>query len=294
MTLRCEADVVAPLLELLVDVRADRAVIAEHVVVRERVAEEVRAVDAAARSPRPRRGWHIIGRTTRTRGFTAKPAGRSGSDAMIARYSATHSAASSGSTNAKLSAPHALLRPRGGSSRGASTRPRAAGAAFCSGLGTTLRCGIETKRPSMPGERLLDEHPRDGVERLVPLRALRRPVDAEALELGAARGLAGAELDAAVGDEVERRDGLGDARGVLVAGRQREGSRGRAGCARCAATPRRGRRPSGRVRVLLEEVVLDLPDRVEAHAVGDLDLLERVASSRCSASPPQGRGSWCS
>ena len=31
------------------------------------------------------------------------------------------------------------------------------------------------------------------------------------------------------------------------------------------------------VRVLLEEVVLDLPDVVEAEPVGELDLLERVA-----------------
>ena len=30
------------------------------------------------------------------------------------------------------------------------------------------------------------------------------------------------------------------------------------------------------MRVLLEEVVLDLPDGVEAHAVGELDLLEGV------------------
>ena len=42
-----EADRLAAALELLVDVRAPRAVVAEHVVVRERVAEEVRAVDAA-------------------------------------------------------------------------------------------------------------------------------------------------------------------------------------------------------------------------------------------------------
>ena len=31
-----------------------------------------------------------------------------------------------------------------------------------------------------------------------------------------------------------------------------------------------------RVRVLLEEVVLDLPDVVDAEPVGELDLLERV------------------
>src|SRR4051795_6276931 len=50
-------------------------------------------------------GWHIIGRTTARRGLTAKPAGTQRSDATIARYSVTHSAASSGSTNEKQRAP---------------------------------------------------------------------------------------------------------------------------------------------------------------------------------------------
>src|SRR4051794_9169986 len=49
--------------------------------------------------------WHIIGSTTATRGLTVKPAGTQRSDATVARYSATHSAASSGSTKEKLSAP---------------------------------------------------------------------------------------------------------------------------------------------------------------------------------------------
>ena len=46
-------------------------------------------------------------------------------------------------------------------------------------------------------------------------RRLRR-VDAEAFEFGAGGGFAGAELHAAVGDEVERGDPLGDARGCVV------------------------------------------------------------------------------
>ena len=51
----------------------------------------------------------------------------------------------------------------------------------------------------------------------------------------------------------------------------------------------------GGVAVLLEEVVLDLPDVVEADAVGELDLLEGVLEQPCSErSPCQGRGFWCS
>jgi hypothetical protein len=48
------------------------------------------------------------------------------------------------------------------------------------------------------------------------------------------------------------------------------------------------------VRVLLEEVVLDLPHVVEAELVGQLDLVERVLDQLCSASSLHGRGSWCS
>ena len=48
------------------------------------------------------------------------------------------------------------------------------------------------------------------------------------------------------------------------------------------------------VAVFLEEVVLDLPHDVEAEAVRQFDLLERVWSRRYSPSSSQGRGSWCS
>ena len=48
------------------------------------------------------------------------------------------------------------------------------------------------------------------------------------------------------------------------------------------------------MRVLLEEVVLDLPDEVEAQAGGQLDLLERVGDQLSLAVLPHGRGNWCS
>ena len=50
-----------------------------------------------------------------------------------------------------------------------------------------------------------------------------------------------------------------------------------------------------RVRVLLEEVVLDLPHVVDAERVGELDLLERVLDQLVLAVlASTGRGSWCS
>ena len=51
----------------------------------------------------------------------------------------------------------------------------------------------------------------------------------------------------------------------------------------------------GRVGVLLEEVVLDLPDVLDAELVGELHLVEGVLDelgARCRS--VHGRGSWCS
>src|SRR3954471_16115913 len=126
-------------------------------------------------------------------------------------------------------------------------------------------------------ERLLHEHPRERVEALLPLRALLLALDAEAAELGLRRRLAGAELDPAAGDQVERGGALGDPRGVVERGRQLHDAVAEPD----ALGPLRRRSQEhlrrARVRVLLEEVVLDLPDVVEADPVGELDLLESVA-----------------
>ncbi len=75
---------------------------------------------------------------------------------------------------------------------------------------------------------------------------------------------------------VTRRDPLGHTRGVVEARRQLHDAVPEADVLR----PLRGRRQEhlrrARVRVLLEEVVLDLPDVVEPEPVGQLDLVERV------------------
>ena len=70
--------------------------------------------------------------------------------------------------------------------------------------------------------------------------ALGLAVDAEAAELGLRARLAGAELDAAAGDQVERRDALGDARGMVEAGRDLHDAVARAGCSSSAGSRRPG------------------------------------------------------
>ena len=139
-----------------------------------------------------------------------------------------------------------------------------------------MRGGISRKRPLVAGERLLDEHAGDRVEAFGPLVALLVAVDHEAAQLGFRRRLAGAELDPSVGDEVEGGDAFGDACGVVEVLRQLHDAVADADARRALAG--RGEEHLGRagVAVLLEEVVLDLPHVVEAHSVGQLDLLERV------------------
>ena len=116
----------------------------------------------------------------------------------------------------------------------------------------------------------------DVAERLAPLLAGLVGIDVEALELGARRRAAGAEVDAPVGD-----------RGRAPRRTPRCGS---GGCTASAAAARRSRCGCSRergdravedlgvraVRVLLEEVVLDRPERVEPHLLAEHRLLDRV------------------
>src|SRR5262245_4522377 len=111
---------------------------------------------------------------------------------------------------------------------------------------------------------------------LLAHRLLLRWIDAEAAELERGGRLADPPLDAASRDEVEHRDALGDARRVVEAGRHQRD-------AVAEADPARALRAGGqedlrrrRVRILLEKVVLDLPDVLDPEAVGELDLLERL------------------
>ena len=120
-------------------------------------------------------------------------------------------------------------------------------------------------------------HAADGdLEGFLPLRALVGRVDVEPAELTDRGRLARAELDAAVGDQVERRDAFGDASGMVDGGREVHDAESEpnvlGALARCGQEDL-GR---GRVTVLLEEVVLGQPDGGEAGLVGELDLVESV------------------
>ena len=125
------------------------------------------------------------------------------------------------------------------------------------------------------------------------IRALldRIEADIEAAELHQRRAFAGAEFDAAVGDEIERRDALGDPRRVIVFRRHQADA--------VAETDVLGALRAGRekyfrrrgVRIFLEEMVLDFPGVIDAEPVGEFDLIERLLKQPCSSPSFHGRGS---
>src|SRR5262249_11687901 len=100
--------------------------------------------------------------------------------------------------------------------------------------------------------------------------------DAEAAHLDRRRRLAGAPLDAAVRDEVERGDTFGNPRRVVVFGRHQGDAVAEADLLRALRAGGEEHLGSGGGRIFLEEMVLDLPDIVDAELVGELDLVERL------------------
>ncbi len=129
----------------------------------------------------------------------------------------------------------------------------------------------------MAGERLLGQAAHRDPQSFFPHGALGLGVDEEAAQLGLRRGLPAAEVDPAVRDQVQHRDALRDP-GRMV--EQRRGLDDAVpephpfGALRHRREEDLGR---ARVRVLLEEVVLDLPAVLDAEPVGELALLEGVA-----------------
>jgi hypothetical protein len=99
-------------------------------------------------------------------------------------------------------------------------------------------------------------------------------VDVEALELGPGRRAPGAELDPAVGDQVEDGHRLGRADGVVVRPGQQPHAVADADVLRAGGDGAVQHLGVGAVRVLLEEVVLDGPERVEADLVAEHGLLD--------------------
>src|SRR5262249_23692100 len=98
----------------------------------------------------------------------------------------------------------------------------------------------------------------------------------------------GAPLDAAVAHQIEGGDALGDSRRVVVARRHQGDAVAEADALRALAAGgeedlwRRG------VRVLLQEMVLDLPGVVDTEPVGELDLVESLLEEAVLAAAPPG------
>ena len=84
----------------------------------------------------------------------------------------------------------------------------------------------------------------------------------------------GAELEAAVGDEVHHRDALGDARRVVHRRRDVDDPRRDVDVLRAGEHPRHERLARGDVRVLLQEVVLGEPGVLPVVLVADLAELD--------------------
>ena len=90
--------------------------------------------------------------------------------------------------------------------------------------------------------------------------------DIEAAELHQGGALAGAEFDAAVGDEIERGDALGDARGVVVFRRHQADAVAEADVLGALRAGREENLRRGGVRIFLQEMVLDFPGVVDAES----------------------------
>jgi hypothetical protein len=114
------------------------------------------------------------------------------------------------------------------------------------------------------------------LRRLLPHRALVVGIDAKPAHFDRRRRLAGPPLDAAVRDEVERGDAFGDPRRVVVFGRHQRDAVAEADLPRALRACSEKNLGRGGVRILLEEMVLDLPDILDAEPVGELDLVERL------------------
>ena len=119
-------------------------------------------------------------------------------------------------------------------------------------------------------------HVGDLFDGLAPHRPALGRVDPEAFQLGSRGALAGAELDAAVRDQVEGGDPLGDLRREVVARRHEDDAVTETDPFRALAGGGQEDLGCGGVAVLLEEVVLDLPGEVDAQLVRELDLAQCV------------------
>ena len=150
------------------------------------------------------------------------------------------------------------------------------GCGFWRGFGQHVAGRHRDELARVAGERLLGHAADRDAQAFLPHGALLLGVDHEPAELGLGRRLTGAEVGPAVAHEVEHRDALGDPRGMVERRRRLHDAVTEADVLRALRRGREEHLGRAGVRVLLEEVVLDLPRVLDADAVGVLDLLERV------------------
>ena len=131
-------------------------------------------------------------------------------------------------------------------------------------------------RALVAGIRRFRHHAHALARRFLPHQLLLFARDAEAAQLHLRGRLARAELDAAIGDLVERRDALGDAGRVVVTGRHQRDAVAQPDVLRALAGGGEEYFGRGGVGILFQEVVLDLKDVVEPELVGELDLVQSV------------------
>lgn len=139
-------------------------------------------------------------------------------------------------------------------------------------------------------ERFLDHAADRDLEGLLPLGPLVGGVDVEPAELTDRRRFTGAELDAAVGQQVQGGDAFGDPGGVVDRRRQMHDAETEPDVlGPLAGGGQEDLRRRG-VTVLLEEVVLGQPDGGETRLVGRLHLVQAFLQQDVLVVGAQGRG----
>ena len=126
------------------------------------------------------------------------------------------------------------------------------------------------------GERFLDHAADRHLERFLPHGPLVRGIDAESAEFANRRRLSGSELHATVGDEIERRNALGDPGRMIDRRGKVHDSEPEPNVLGALARSGEEDLRRGGVAVLLEEVVLGQPHRREAGLVRGLHFVEAV------------------
>ncbi len=259
-------------LEILPDVGAAGLVLAEDIVVAERVAEELEAVQAAP-----------------ARFVAVMVHGKSGHHADVGVHRMADRHALLAEDAVVIVHPLlGLLRIDEGKGERADAEPRRQLDGLAVGAGHPHRrvrllhrlrhhvaaghfeiLALET------GVRIHRQHVEALLGGFAPHLALLLHRHAIAAELQRGGGFPGAEFHPPVGDEVERGDALRHARGMVVAGRHQHDAVAQADVLRALRAGGQEHFRRRRMRIFFEEMVLDFPRVIDAEAVGQFHLVER-------------------